>query len=166
MKSNVRLFGHPVHSMLIVVPLGLFTGTIIFDLLFFATANPVWASTAFWTLAVGLIGGIIAAPFGTLDWLAIPRGTRAKYVGFLHGVGNVIALALFALSWMTRLENPVAAPSAAYLLSFAGMACSILAGWMGGELVTRLGVGVDPDAHVDAPPARESEEPPRKGIAA
>jgi len=53
-------------------------------------------------LVAGIVGGLVAAPFGVIDWLAIPHGTRAKSVGGLHGGGNVVVLLLFAVSWYLR----------------------------------------------------------------
>jgi len=46
-----------------------------------------------------VISGLVAAIFGAIDWLAIPGGTRAKRIGTLHGVGNVVVGAIFAVSW-------------------------------------------------------------------
>ena len=66
------------------------------------TGNDVLATVAFWNIAAGVIGGLLAAVFGFLDWLGIPAGTRAKQIGLLHGGGNVVVVALFAVSWLLR----------------------------------------------------------------
>jgi uncharacterized membrane protein len=85
-----------------------------------------------------------------IDWLAIPNKTRAKNVGLLHGLGNVFVLVLFFVSWWRR--DAFQAPTAVELvLSFAGATLSLVTGWLGGELVDRLGVGVDDGAHLNAP---------------
>ncbi|MFL5580821.1 MAG: DUF2231 domain-containing protein, partial [Gemmatimonadaceae bacterium] len=91
------------------------------------------------------------APFGLADWTKIPGGTRAKRIGLLHGGGNVVVLLLFAGSWLLRGDDPRAPESLAVVLALAGAALSLATGWLGGELVDRLGVGVDEGAHVDAP---------------
>lgn len=107
---------------------------------------------AYWMIAAGIIGGLVAALSDWIDWFAIPSGTRAKSVGFLHGVGNVIVLILFIGSWWLRHNNNASEPSAlGYVLSIAGFALAGLTGWLGGELVDRLGVGVDDGAHLNAP---------------
>jgi uncharacterized membrane protein len=93
----------------------------------------------------------LAAVFGLVDWLAIPKGTRAKRIGALHGIGNVIVTGLFAVSWLLRYDTPTAPGALAIVLSIAGVGLALVTGWLGGELVDRLGVGVDDDAHLDAP---------------
>jgi uncharacterized membrane protein len=94
---------------------------------------------------------LLAAPFGTIDWLAIPQGTRAKSVGALHAGGNVVVLLLFAASAWLRRGDPGAPAALSLVLSFGGAALSLVTAWLGGELVDRLGVGVSDGAHLDAP---------------
>ncbi len=151
MESRAKLFGHPVHPMLIVFPLGLLGAAVVFDVIRLVTGNGYWSEIAFWLIAGGIGSGLVAAPFGAIDWLAIPSGTRASRIGFLHGFGNVIVLMMFALSWWLRREIPGLPGSLALSLSFVGLGLSIATGWLGGELVNRLGVGVDEGANVDAP---------------
>jgi len=97
MESRVKLFGHPVHQMLIVFPLGLLATSVVFDIIHLGSGAPYAATVAFALIASGIVGGLLAAPFGLIDWLAIPSGTRAKRIGGLHGGGNVVVLALFAI---------------------------------------------------------------------
>jgi hypothetical protein len=107
-------------------------------------------------IAAGIIGGLLAAVFGLVDWLAIPSGTRAKRIGLLHGVGNVIVVLMFAASWWLRMASPRTPGALALTLSFAGLALALVTGWLGGELVDRLGVGVDEGAHINAPSSLSS----------
>ena len=152
MESRVKLFGHPVHPMLIVFPVGLFATAVIFDILRLAAGNPVLAAVSFYIMAAGVVGGLLAAIFGLIDWLALPNNSRAKSIGGWHGLGNVVIVALFAVSWLMRGNNPNFVPDPlAMLLSFAGIALALITAWIGGELVYRLGVGVDPGANVNAP---------------
>jgi uncharacterized membrane protein len=159
MRAKARLFGHPIHQMLIVFPLGLLATAIIFDVIQLVSGNPRWSEIAYWMIAAGIIGGLLAAPFGTLDWLAVPGGTRAKRIGALHGLGNVVVLLLFGVSWLLRRDNPAAPESLALVLSFAGGGVSLITGWLGGELVDRLGVGVDEGANVNAPSSLTTSDP-------
>jgi uncharacterized membrane protein len=152
MESKVKLLGHPIHPILIVFPLGLLIIGLIFDLLYFATDNQAFATVAYWDIAAGVVGGLLAAVFGLIDWLNIPSGTRAKSVGMWHGLGNVVVVALFALSWWLRSGDSAHVPStAAFILALVAIGIGAVTGWLGGELVDRLGVGVDPGAHLDAP---------------
>ena len=156
MESRAKLFGHPIHPMLIVFPLGLLAMALIFDILHFAMGNGYWSEIAYWMIAAGVISGLVAAPFGLVDWLAIPSGTRAKRIGALHGVGNLVVVVLYAASWWMRRAAPQDPVTVAYVLSFAGGVLALFTGWLGGELVDRLAVGVDPGAHVDAPSSLRS----------
>lgn len=151
MEAKARLFGHPIHQMLIVFPLGLLTTAAIFDIIRLATHNGHWSEIAFWMIPAGIIGGLIAALFGLIDWLGIPAGTRAKRVGALHGIGNVVVVALSAGSWLLRRPDPLTPSTAALALFFAGVALAALTGWLGGELVAQHGVGVNDGANVNAP---------------
>ena len=156
MESRAKLFGHPIHQMLIVFPLGLLAMALIFDIIHLVTANGYWSEIAYWMIAAGVISGLVAAPFGLIDWLGIPAGTRAKRIGALHGVGNLIVVVLYAASWLMRRGAPQEPLMMAYVLSFAGGVIALFTGWLGGELVDRLAVGVDPGAHVNAPSSLSS----------
>ncbi len=151
MHAKARLFGHPIHQMLIVFPLGLLATAVIFDVITLVTGNPRWTEGAYWMIAAGIIGGLVAAVFGFVDWLGIPANTRAKQIGLLHGGGNVVVVVLFAGSWWLRSVDPTAPQTVALILSFLGVGLALITGWLGGELVSRLGVGVDEGAHVNAP---------------
>ena len=151
MESRAKLLGHPIHQMLIVFPLGLLATAVIVDVIYFAGDALIFAEVAYYLVIAGLIGGAVAAPFGFIDWLAIPRDTRAKRIGALHGSGNVVVMLLFLASAVLRSNLPSAPPAAAYICSFAGAALALVTAWLGGELVNRLGVGVSDGAHVDAP---------------
>jgi uncharacterized membrane protein len=102
----------------------------------------------------GLVGGLLAAPFGLIDWFGIPAGTRAKRVGAAHGIGNVVVLVLFLGSVLLRRDDMAAPPPAAYVCSFLGLLLALFTGWLGGELVARFGIGVHDGASADAPSLR------------
>ncbi len=151
MESKAKLLGHAIHPILIVFPLGLLATGVVFDIIYLLGGNATFATVAYWMIASGIIGGFVAAPFGWIDWFAIPSGTRAKSVGLWHGATNVVVLLLFIGSWWLRHDAPQAAGTLAYILSFAGAGLAMVGGWLGGELVERLGVGVDENAHLNAP---------------
>lgn len=159
MGRKVKFLGHPVHQMLIVFPLGLLATAIIFDLLHLVSGNGYWSEIAYWLMLAGVIGGVAAAPFGLIDWLGLPSGTRAKRVGAVHGLGNVGVLAAFTLSLLLRSEYPRSPSAIAYVLAFAGGLAATVTGWLGGELVDRMGVGVDKGANLDAPSSLTTPEP-------
>ena len=150
MASQVKLFGHPIHQMLIVFPLGLLAMAVIFDVIRLVAGTPL-GLPAYYMIAAGVISGLVAAVFGFIDWLGIPSRTRAKSVGLWHAVGNVVVLVLFAASWWLRTGDPASAPMFAFILALIGAGLATVTGWLGGELVDRLGIGVDAGANANAP---------------
>ena len=151
MESRIKFLGHPVHPMLIVFPLGLLATAVVFDVLYVATNNADLSTFSFWALAAGLVGGLAAAAFGVIDWMAIPKGTRARRVGALHGGGNVVVVLLFALSFLLRTGDSSYLPDILpFVVALLGAALALVTAWLGGELVYRLRVAVDDDANLDA----------------
>jgi len=151
MEARARLFGHAIHPILIVYPLGLLSAAVIFDVIYLVSGNPTWTTVSFWMIAAGIVGGLLAAVFGLIDYLKIPAGTRANRIGLLHGLTNVGVMILFVASWLLRRNSPEVPSMTAFALSFIGVAAALLGGWLGGELVERLGVGVTPGANLNAP---------------
>lgn len=163
MESRAKLFGHSVHQMLVVLPLGLLATATVFDAIHWLSGEMRWAEASFLMIVAGLLGGLAAAVFGLVDYLAIPRRTRARRVGILHGLGNVVVLGLYAVSWVQRIPSESPPPQIALILSMVGAVLAIVTGWMGGELVDRLGVGIDERAHLNAPSSlRGSPVPERR----
>ena len=150
MASQVKLFGHPIHQMLIVFPLGLLAMAVIFDVIRLVAGTPL-GLPAYYMIAAGVISGLVAAVFGFIDWLGIPSRTRAKSVGLWHAVGNVVVLVLFAASWWLRTGDSASPPMFAFILALIGAGLATVTGWLGGELVDRLGIGVDAGANANAP---------------
>lgn len=151
MESRAKFLGHAIHPILIVFPLGLLATGVVFDVIYLIWGNPEMATVAYWMISAGIVGGLIAAPFGWIDWFAIPSDTRAKTIGLMHGLGNITALLLFAGSWWLRNDLPARPETLASILSFLGAGMAAVGGWLGGELVERLGVGVDEGANLNAP---------------
>jgi uncharacterized membrane protein len=150
MRSRARVLGHSIHPVLIVFPLGLFAAAIIFDIIYLISDRPGFTTAAGYAIGTGIVGGLVAAVFGLVDWVGIPPGTRAKRVGLVHGIGNVAVVLLFTISWFIRLPNSWQPNAAALIFSFLGIALAGVTAWLGGELVERLGVSVDDDAGLDA----------------
>lgn len=151
MEAKAKLLGHPIHQMLIVFPLGLLATSFFFDIAFLITHNTQLAVVSFWMIIVGAAAGLLAAVFGLIDWLGVPSGTRAKAIGGWHGGGNVVVVVLFLASWWLRRGAINAPPTVAIILSAVAVGIALITGWLGGELVDRLGVGVDDGANVNAP---------------
>jgi uncharacterized membrane protein len=154
MSSGVKVLGHSVHPMLIVFPLGLLATSVVWDLVRLATGSAQWGMLAFWTIAAGIVGALVAAVPGFFDWNAIPAQTRAKRIGFMHMASNLTAVALFALSlalrWGDRRGYQLP-PISAMVWGWVGLGLASVGGWLGGELVETLGISVSDGANPDAP---------------
>lgn len=150
MESRAKFAGHPIHQMMVTFPIGAFGLAVTSDVLGAARSAKRYESTAAMAINFGLISAALAVPFGLVDWLAIPRGTRARRVGLWHAIGNASLLGLFAGSRLLRARGDL---RGARWLSGAGMLLGGLTAWLGGELVTRHGIGVHDQLGFDAPRA-------------
>jgi uncharacterized membrane protein len=138
--------------MLIPFPVGLLVTAVVFDIIYLITDRAGFTTAAAYAIAGGIIGGLLAAPFGWIDWFEIPADTRAKRIGLLHGLINVVVLVLFAVSWLLRLNAGGWRPTpVALACSFVAVVVAAVAAWLGGELVDRLAIGIDEGANPDAP---------------
>lgn len=166
MESRAKFLGHAIHPMLIAYPLGLLSTAVVFDVVYLITDRTGFAVAAAYAIAAGVLGGAAAALFGWIDYFAIPGGTRAKQVGLAHGLGNALVLALFGVSWVLRANATAWIPTVVALVcSFVAVAIAVVAAWLGGELVERLGVGVHDGANMDAPSSlthKKTAEEPRR----
>lgn len=160
MESRAKVLGHPIHPMLIVLPLGLFTGAVVFDAIYLWRGSATVATVGYWNIAGGVVGGLLAAVFGLMDWLAIPAGTRAKTIGLWHASSNVLAILGFAFVWWTRYSTDhLATTSGLFTIEVVALLVGAVGGWLGGELVDRLGVGVDNGANLNASNSMSGKRP-------
>jgi uncharacterized membrane protein len=147
MASKASIMGHPVHPMLIPFPLALWVFSFIADLLYLIRGDVTWVVLAKYTLAGGIIGGLLAAVPGIIDWLALKSG-EVKTIANWHARLNVIALLIFAASLYlrTRYGAPMVGESLTVpiLLSGLGVILISISGWLGGSLSYEHGVGVKP----------------------
>ena len=164
MESRIKLFGHPIHPVLVVYPLGLLSTALIFDILYLIFGNTAFPAVSFWLITAGIIGGLLAAVFGFAEWLVIPSGTRAKNIGMWHGLGNATIVVLFIISWLLRRGVPGNIPSLAAIIPAAlAVGLALVTGWLGGELVYRLDVGPDVGANLNAPSSLSDQPANRAG---
>ena len=117
--------------MLIVFPLGLLATAVAFDIVGLSTRDASWFDISFWMIAAGIIGGLLSAVFGLVDWWAIPSGTRAKAIGFWHGAGNVVVVLLFIASWFLVGRFPKVRVSSALSRSFIAVTLALGHGMVG-----------------------------------
>lgn len=156
MAGKINLLGHPLHPILIVFPLGLLPTAVACDIIYLVRGNPSWAHISYWLIAGGVVSGIVAAFCGFMDWINLPVGTRARRLGVWHLVANDLLLICFAISWLMRRAAPDQPTTIAIAWAMVGLVCGVFGGWLGGELVYRLSVGVDAGAHINSPSSLSS----------
>ena len=142
--KGFRLFGHPVHPLLVHFPIGLWSISILSDILGIWRANAFWWHFSFWCIGFGLGFGLLAAVTGLIDSMAVPQeGPQEKTLTF-HMYAMLTAFALFLGSFLMRTKSPVLSGNHLVLavsLSVLGFIVLVFGGWYGGELVYRWGIG-------------------------
>lgn len=139
-------YGHPFHPILVTVPIGAWIASIAFDIgSRFADDADVFATGAYWLVALGIAGALAAAVFGFLDLLAIPKGTPAFRTGLTHMALNLAVVVAFVVSFLVRhggIDDPAETSIGLIVLSAVSLAALGLSGWLGGKLTYRYGVRV------------------------
>src|SRR5207248_10832887 len=138
-----RIGKHPIHPMLIPFPIALWIFSLFCDVVYLMVSNDTfWADAAYYTMAGGIIGALVAAPFGLVDFLSL-TDTNVRKIGKAHMVVNLILVALFALDlWLRKSGMPIGGWPV--VLSVIGVILLAVSVWLGGEMVYLYGVAVEP----------------------
>lgn len=142
-------YGHPLHPVLVSVPIGAWVASVVFDLAAFLVDDSAFlVQGAWWLVGLGVLGALAAASVGFLDLLVLPSGTRAHRTALLHMSVNLTATALFAVGFWLRASHNTAqeAPWGLVALSLLALALVGVGGLLGGELAYRFGVRVADEA--------------------
>lgn len=140
--STAAIGGHPIHPMLIPLPIGALVLALVTDLVFVFGGSEFWAEASWWLLWAGVVSGVLAALVGLVDYLTIHR-VRAHRAGNIHLVSNLAVLGLTAANLVIRAGNHAEAITPAGLIITLVTAGLLgVSGWYGGELSYRHGVGV------------------------
>ncbi len=154
MASPASIAKHPIHPMLVALPIGLWIFSLVSDVLHAIGWGRVWNDVAFYTMAGGLVGALLAAVPGLVDLLSMSAG-KVKTIGIWHMCINLVVVALYAVNLWLRMG---AAPGATLPISLSviGLALIGVSGWLGGEMVYVHGVAVEPQ------PSRVEEPSPER----
>ncbi|MDP8932467.1 MAG: DUF2231 domain-containing protein [Actinomycetota bacterium] len=147
-------YGHPVHAMVIPVPIGAWVASLLFDLASYIASEPTGLLRgSYWLIVLGIATALLAAVFGLMDLVRIPLGTKPFKVGVAHMMLNVTVVALYTVGVALRHGRLDDAPLAIAPLAVSIVAVGLLAvsGWLGGELTYRYGIRVaDESTQADA----------------
>lgn len=137
-------YGHPLHPIIVTVPIGAWLSSFIFYLFaIFGDNKSAYIQGAQLLIAIGVIAAVIAAVFGLIDLLRVESKTRARKIGLTHMVINLIVVALFIISFIIQsLSDYGDVNVAAFVIIIIGLALLAVSGWLGGKLVFHYGVRV------------------------
>lgn len=142
MRSKASIKSHPLHPILVSFPVAFFSGTFLFDLLAMITGKSVFWQTGQYMEIAGIVGAVLAAVPGVIDYVyTVPPASSAKKRATKHGILNVSMLLVFVSAFFIRDNEPSVLILAMEAL---GMILLSFAGWLGGTLVYRNQIGVDP----------------------
>lgn len=135
-------YGHPFHAILVTIPIGSWVAALVFDLVAVFGDNPeTFAQGARLLVGIGIIGALLAAVAGLLDYSVLAAGTRAKRIATIHLVLNVIVICLMTISLYLRSKVDDISV-AGFVVSLIALAALSMSGVLGGELAYRFGVRV------------------------
>ncbi len=141
-RSTAKIGGHPIHPMLVSFPIVLFIGTLVTDIVFVSTSNPMWAIGSRYLLGVGIIMAALAAVAGLTDFLSSER-IRHMSDALKHMLANVTAVILEIINFFVRLHSDAAIRGVGIILSVIVVLILLYSGWKGGTLVFEHGIGVE-----------------------
>jgi uncharacterized membrane protein len=141
MSSPASFKGHPLHPVIIPLPIGLWIFSLISDLIFkFGYGGPVWNDVAFYTIAGGIVGALIAALPGFVDLTSLTN-PKTKSIALWHMFINLFAVAVYCVNFWLRMHRSPG-DNLPIVLSVVGVVLIIISGWLGGEMVYVRGVAV------------------------
>jgi uncharacterized membrane protein len=142
-------YGHPLHPILVTVPIGAWVASLVFDIASHLVTNPGFlARGSLWLIGLGVVGALAAALVGFLDLLAIPTGTLAFRTGLVHAGLNLAVTTgyLSGFLWRRTSDLSTSVGWGPLALSAACLAALAVSGYLGGTLAFRYGVRVADEA--------------------
>jgi uncharacterized membrane protein len=141
-RSTASVAGHPIHAMLVAVPIVCFVGALCSDLAYWGTAAMQWANMSAWLLAIGLLIAVPVVLAGLIDFFG-DRRIRSLRAVWIHAIGNGIVLALEIVNAFVHSRDAyTSVVPTGLILSALSVAILVVTAWMGAGLVYRHGVGV------------------------
>lgn len=148
MRTPAQIAGHPIHPMLVTIPIGLWIFSLVCDLVALQSGAPAtWAAASYYAMIGGILGALAAAVPGLIDLVSL-RNNPIQSTALKHMGLNLVIGALYVVNaWMRSGDAAPAAPAGTpLLLSVVAIAMLLVSGWLGGKMVYEAGVAVHADA--------------------
>ncbi len=143
MRTPASIAKHPIHPMLVPIPIGLWIFSLVCDLIYmFGAGGDSFRTVAFYCMVGGLIGALFAAIPGLIDMLSLPTGP--KKTALIHMSINLTIVALYVVNILLRMGNAENMRTPV-LLSVIAVSMLAVSGWLGGKMVFEHGVAVAND---------------------
>lgn len=142
-KSTAAIAGHPIHPMLVPLPIGFLVGVVLSDIGYLSTSNPFWAEASRWLLLAGIVTGALASIFGLIDFMTLSY-VRRRMAAWVHFAGNAVVIGLSLVNLLVRPEAEQVVTPGNLALSIVVLVILGVTGWLGGELSYRYRIGVMP----------------------
>ncbi len=153
MASPASIKKHPIHPILVAIPIGLWTFALVCDVANAFGADGPWALLSIYSIGGGIVGAMLAAVPGLIDYWSIDQ-PEMKRIATRHLLVNVGGLLIFGFNLWSRFHLS-AASRLPLLLSVLGFCLIGIGGWYGGEMVYVKGMAVEA---VKPASAKNSEE--------
>jgi len=155
MRTPAQIGGHPIHPMLVSIPIGLWIFSLVADFIAMRSgAAETWHAAALYTMVGGIVGALAAAIPGLIDLMSL-KDPGVKSTGIKHMAINLTIVALYVINAWMRVNNSLT-PTTSMILSVIAIAMLLVSGWLGGKMVYEAGVAVHTE-ELGAAPARWSE---------
>jgi uncharacterized membrane protein len=144
MRTPAQIAGHPIHPMLVPIPIGLWLFSFVCDLIAMRAADPsTWVAASFYAMVGGVLGALAAAIPGLIDMLSL-KGRPVQKTALEHMALNLTVVALFAINAWLRARGVIGG-GASLAVSAIALVLLLVSGWLGGKMVYEAGVAVNAD---------------------
>jgi uncharacterized membrane protein len=148
MQSRFSVRGHPLHPLLVTVPIGLFAWAFVADIVYVASDDETWYDISFWSGLAAIITAAAAALPGFGDYLTIAVHSDSRVIATVHMGLNIAILVLFAAAAGLQADDgALSGDTLIAVVAFHGVGVGLLlvSGALGGEMVYRHHIAVIPD---------------------
>lgn len=142
MRAAVHIKGHPIHPMMVSVPIGLWTFSLVADIMYLCKIGAHWETVSAYCMAAGVISALAAAIPGFLDYGQL-RDHAPRRIGLWHMCLNLAAVALYSANFLLRYNNGFEVQGMPFALSLVTFVALGISGWLGGEMIYKHRAAVE-----------------------